>query len=109
MGIEHLDFTPECWVAFLDSGFRCSEPAAAYVEFHMVGYCKRFDCNEHGNACGYLCAQHLAAFEYTAECSWRELQPSVLGRLLYRHTGRCPSCGRPIRSAMDILQVVVML
>lgn len=107
--IEHLDFSPECCVAFLDSGFRCPEPAAAYVEFHMVGYCRRFDCDEHGNARGYLCAEHLAAFEYTALCSWRELQPAVLTRLLTRHAVRCPSCDRPIRSVFDILQVVVLI
>lgn len=108
-GIEHLDFSPECCVAFLDSGFRCTEPATAYVEFHMVGYCQRFDCNEDGNACGYLCAAHLAAFENTAECSWRELQPTAITRWLTRRIGRCPSCDRPIRSLLDILQVVVML
>lgn len=96
-------------MAFLDSGFRCSNPATAYVEFHMVGYCKRFDCNEDGNACGYLCADHLAAFEYTAECSWRDMQPTLLTRWLARRGVRCPSCDRPIRSALDILQVVVML
>lgn len=108
-GIEHLDFTPQCQLAFLDSGFRCALPAAAYVEFHMVGYCKRFDCDEDGNACGYLCAGHLDAFEHTAECTARELQPPAPMRWLTRRGSRCPTCDRPIRSALDILQVVVML
>lgn len=108
-GIEHLDFSPQCQLAFLDNGFRCARPAAAYVEFHMVGYCKRDDCDEDGNACGFACADHLDALEYTAECTARELPPATLARRLSRRVARCPSCDRPIRSAADILQVVVML
>ncbi|ASW90985.1 hypothetical protein [Mycobacterium marseillense] len=108
-GIEHLDFSPQCQLAFLDNGFRCVRPAAAYVEFHMVGYCKRDDCDEDGNACGFVCADHLDALEYTAECTARELHPTTLARRLARRAARCPSCDRPIRSAADILQVVVML
>lgn len=38
-----------CQVAFLDSGARCPMGTLAYVEFHMVGHCNRFDCDEHGN------------------------------------------------------------
>lgn len=41
----------------------------------MVGYCKRDDCDEDGNACGFVCADHLDALEYTAECTARELPP----------------------------------
>ncbi|WP_242660915.1 hypothetical protein [Mycobacterium alsense] len=108
-GIEHLDFFPQCRLAFLDNGFRCTQPAAAYVEFHMVGYCKRFDCDEDGNACGYVCAAHLDALDYTAECTVRELQPPTRARWRSRRIVRCPSCDRSIRSASDILQVVVML
>jgi hypothetical protein len=108
-GIEHLDFSLQCQLAFLDNRFRCDRPAAAYVEFHMVGYCKRFDCDEDGNACGYVCAGHLKALEYTAECIAREFQPATLVRWLSRRVVRCPTCDRSIRSASDILQVVVML
>ena len=108
-GIEHLDFSLQCRLAFLDNRFRCDRPAAAYVEFHMVGYCKRFDCNEDGNACGYVCAGHLEALEYTAECIARGLQPAAPVRGLSRRVVRCPTCDRSIRSASDILQVVVML
>ncbi|WP_232321108.1 hypothetical protein [Mycobacterium shimoidei] len=107
--IEHLDFSLQCQLAFLDSGFRCDRPAAAYVEFHMVGYCKRFDCDENGNACGYVCASHLERLGYTAECIAGELQPAGLVRRLSGRTARCPSCDRSIRSAADILQVVVIL
>jgi len=109
-GIEHLDFSPQCQLAFLDNGFRCVRPAAAYVEFHMVGYCKRDDCDEDGNACGFVCADHLDALQYTAECTALELHPTTLARRrLALRAARCPSCDRPIRSAADILQVVVML
>lgn len=75
----------------------------------MVGYCKRDDCDEDGNACGFVCADHLDALEYTAECTARELPPATLARRLSRRVAQCPSCDRPIRSAADILQVVVML
>lgn len=108
-GIEHLDFSPQCQLAFLDNGFRCARPAAAYVEFHMVGYCKRFDCDEDGNACGYVCSRHLDALEYTAECTVRELRPATLARRLSHRGVRCPSCDRSIRCVSDILQVVVMI
>jgi hypothetical protein len=108
-GIEHLDFSPHCQLGFLDNGFRCDRAATAYVEFHMVGYCKRFDCDEDGNACGYVCACHLDALEYTAECTVRELQPATRMRRLSRRIIRCPTCDRSIRSAADILQVVVMI
>lgn len=75
----------------------------------MVGYCKRDDCDEDGNACGFVCADHLDALEYTAECTARELHPASLVRRLSRRVARCPSCDRPIRSAADILQVVMLL
>ncbi|OBH30480.1 hypothetical protein A5692_01370 [Mycobacterium sp. E342] len=107
--IEHLDFCPECQIAFLDNGFRCKQPAAAYIEFHMVGYCKRFDCDEAGNACGFVCAGHLDALEYTAECTVRELRPAAPVRWLSRRIARCPTCERSIVFVSDILQVVVML
>lgn len=107
--IEHLDFSLHCQLAFLDNGFRCGRPAAAYVEFHMIGYCKRFDCDENGNVCGYVCASHLERLEYTAECIAGELQPAALVRWLSGRTARCPTCDRSIKSASDILQVVVML
>ena len=107
--IAYLDFSLQCQLAFLDNGFRCDRPAAAYVEFHMVGYCKRFDCDDDGNACGYVCGVHLKALEYTAECIARELQPVILVRWLSRRVVRCPTCDRLIRSASDILQRVVML
>ncbi|OBE94642.1 hypothetical protein [Mycobacterium sp. 852002-10029_SCH5224772] len=108
-GIEHLDFSLQCQLAFLDNGFRCDRPAAAYVEFHMVGHCKRFDCDDNGNACGYVCAGHLEALAYTAECTARELQPLTLVRWLTRRVVRCPTCDRSIQSAADILQIVLML
>ena len=62
----HGALAPQCELGFLDNGFRCALPAVAYVEFHMVGHCQRFDCDAHGNACGYVCADHLDALEYTA-------------------------------------------
>lgn len=108
-GIEHLDFSPRCQLAFLDNGLRCDQPAAAYVEFHMVGHCKRFDCDEDGNACGYVCAGHLDALEYTAECTVQELRPAARVRWLPRRSARCPTCDRSVQSASDVLQVVVLL
>ncbi|WP_231965202.1 hypothetical protein [Mycobacterium sp. E3339] len=108
-GIEHLDFAPQCQIAFLDNGFRCKQPAEAYIEFHMVGHCKRFDCDEAGNACGFVCAGHLDALEYTAECTVRELRPAAPVRWLSRRIARCPTCDRSIVFVSDILQVVVML
>ena len=106
--ICHLDFAPQCELGFLDNGFRCARPAVAYVEFHMVGHCKRFDCDAHGNACGFVCADHLAALEYTAQCTAAEMRPTVLGRLFNR-VPRCPTCDRPLLSESDILQAVVAL
>ena len=107
--IGHLDFAPQCQLGFLDNGFRCALPAVAYVQFHMVGHCKRFDCDADGNACGYVCADHLDALEYTAECAAAEMQPTALSRWLINRVARCPTCDRPILNASDILQAVVML
>jgi hypothetical protein len=102
------ELVPQCELGFLDNGFRCAEPAAAYVEFHMVGHCKRFDCDSDGNACGYVCSVHLDALEYTAECTVADMRPAALGRLLNR-AARCPTCGRTLLGVSDILQAVVAL
>ena len=99
---------PRCEVGFLDTGLRCSRPAAAYVEFHMVGHCQRFDCDANGNACGMVCAFHLDALAYTAQCTATELQPDGAGRPETR-LARCPSCNRTIRRAADVLQAAVDL
>src|SRR3954468_10712047 len=99
---------PQCQLGFLDNGFRCALPAVAYVEFHMVGHCQRFDCDAHGNACGYVCAGHLDALEYTAECTAAEMKPTGLRRLFNR-VAQCPTCGKELLSAYDILQAVVAL
>jgi hypothetical protein len=95
-------------LGFLDNGFRCALPAEAYVEFHMVGHCKRFDCDARGNACGFVCAEHRDALEYTAQCTAEEMAPTALGRLLKR-VARCPTCGRTLSSPSDILQVLVTI
>jgi hypothetical protein len=100
---------PQCELGFLDNGFRCALPAVAYVEFHMVGHCQRFDCDAHGNACGYVCADHLDALDYTAECTAAEMQPTALSQRLFNRVARCPTCGKTILSASDILQAVVAL
>ncbi|MEW2482882.1 hypothetical protein AB0876_25145 [Mycobacterium sp. NPDC049093] len=78
----------------------------AYVEFHMVGHCKRFDCDAHGNACGFVCAEHRDALEYTAQCVVAEMEPTGLRRLFNR-VARCPTCGRTLLGESDVLQVVV--
>ena len=106
--IGHNALAPQCQLGFLDNGFRCALPAVAYVEFHMVGHCQRFDCDARGNACGLVCADHLDALEYTAECTVTEMQPTALRRLLNR-VARCPTCGKTLLSASDILQAVVTL
>jgi hypothetical protein len=103
------DRAPQCGLAHLDNGFRCDRSAAAYVEFHMVGHCQRFDCDVRGNACGFVCAEHRDALEYTAQCTAAELQPSTLSRRLFNRVGRCPTCGRTLLSASDILQAVVAI
>jgi hypothetical protein len=97
-----------CELAFLDNGIRCAQPAVAYVEFHMVGHCQRFDCDAYGNACGYVCADHLDALEYTAQCAAAERQPTALRRL-FKRAAQCSTCGRTLLSAADILQAVVAL
>jgi hypothetical protein len=105
----HGALAPQCQLGFLDNGFRCALPAAAYVEFHMVGHCQRFDCDAHGNACGYVCTDHLDALEYTAQCTAAEMQPTALSRRLFNRVARCPTCGKTLLSASDILQAVVAL
>lgn len=102
------DLAPQCELGFLDNGFRCADPAAAYVEFHMVGHCSRFDCDADGNACGYVCADHLDALEYTAECTLGEMRPAGVWRL-FNQVARCPSCGRTLLGTSDILQAAVEL
>lgn len=102
------DLAPICELGFLDNGFRCADPAVAYVEFHMVGHCQRFDCDSDGNACGYVCADHLDALEYTAECTVAEMRPTALGRL-FKRVARCPTCGRTLLGVSDVLQAVVTL
>ena len=104
----HGALAPQCQLGFLDNGFRCALPAVAYVEFHMVGHCQRFDCDAQGNACGFVCADHLDALEYTAQCTAAEMQPTALRRL-FKRVARCPSCGKTLLSASDILQAVVAL
>jgi hypothetical protein len=106
--IGHGDFAPQCQLGFLDNGFRCALQAVAYVEFHMVGHCQRFDCDAHGNACGFVCADHLDALEYTAQCTAAEMQATALRRLFNR-VARCPTCGKTLLSSSDILQAVVAL
>jgi hypothetical protein len=107
--IGRCDLAPQCQLGFLDNGFRCALPAVAYVEFHMVGHCQRLDCDAHGNACGYVCADHLDALGYTAQCTAAEMQPTALSRRLFDRVARCPTCGRTLMSASDILQAVVAL
>jgi hypothetical protein len=106
--IGHSALDQQCQLGFLDNGFRCSLPAVAYVEFHMVGHCQRFDCDAHGNACGVVCADHLDALDYTAQCTAAEKQPTALRRL-FKRVGQCPTCGKTLLSASDILQAVVAL
>ena len=106
--IGHRAPARQCQLGFLDNGFRCALPAVAYVEFHMVGHCQRFDCDAHGNACGFVCADHLDALEYTAQCTAAEMQPTALRRLFNR-VARCPTCRKTLLSASDILQAVVAL
>jgi hypothetical protein len=106
--VGHHDLAPQCELGFLDNGFRCADPAAAYVEFHMVGHCQRFDCDAHGNACGYVCADHLDALEYTAQCTAAEMRPNVLRRL-FNGVAQCPTCGRTVLGESDILQAVMAL
>jgi hypothetical protein len=105
----HGALAPQCELGFLDNGFRCALPAVAYVEFHMVRHCQRFDCDAHGNACGYVCADHLDALEYTAQCTAAEMQPTALSQRLFNRVARCPTCGKTLLSASDILQAVVAL
>jgi hypothetical protein len=50
----------------------------------------------------------LDALEYTAQCTAAEMQPTALRRLFNR-VARCPTCGRTLLSASDILQAVVAL
>jgi hypothetical protein len=107
--IGHGNLAPQCELGFLDNGFRCALPAVAYVEFHMVGHCQRFDCDEHGNACGFVCADHRDALECTAQCTAAEMLPTALARRLFNRVARCPTCGRTLLSASDILQAVVAL
>jgi hypothetical protein len=104
----HDELARQCQLGFLDNGFRCASPAVAYVEFHMVGHCQRFDCDAHGNACGFVCADHLDALDYTAECTAAELQSKAVRRLFDR-AARCPTCFRTLLNASDILQAVVAL
>ena len=107
--IGHGNLTPQCELGFLHNGFRCALPAMAYVEFHMVGHCRRFDCDAQGNACGFVCADHRDALEYTAQCTAEEMRPTALSRRLFSRVARCPTCDRALLSASDILQVVVTL
>jgi hypothetical protein len=104
----HHDPTPQCELGFLDNGFRCADPAVAYVEFHMVGHCRRFDCDAHGNACGYVCSDHLDALQYTAQCTAAEMRPKAFRRL-FNNVASCPTCGRTVLGESDILQAVVAL
>jgi hypothetical protein len=105
----HGALAPQCQLGFLDNGYRCALPAVAYVEFHMVGHCQRFDCDADGNACGYVCADHLDALEYTAQCTAAEMRPTALSRRLFNRVARCPTCEKTLLSASDILQAVVTL
>lgn len=109
LGLVIVDSTARCQVGYLSNGFRCSQPAVAYVEFHMVGHCRRFDCDANGNACGHVCKEHLDAFEYAADCTTEEMQPMALSRCLFHRVARCPTCDRPLVNASDILQAVVMI
>ena len=97
-----------CELGFLDNGFRCTLPAEAYIEFHMVGHCKRSDCDGRGNACGFVCAEHRDALAYTAQCLAAEMTPTALRRL-FKQVARCPTCDRALSSPSDILQISVTM
>ncbi|MBU8820173.1 hypothetical protein [Mycolicibacterium goodii] len=104
--IGHGDVATQCELGRFDTGIRCIRTAVAYVEFHMVGHCQRFDCDEHGNACGFVCADHRDALEYAAQRIVTRMAPRGVRRLV-RRDARCPSCGRTLLGEFDILQVVV--
>lgn len=104
--IGHGDVTTQCELGCLDSGFRCVRTAVAYVEFHIVGQCRRFDCDEYGNACGFVCADHRDALEHAAQRILTALEPKGVRRLVQR-VARCPSCKRTLLGEFDILQAVV--
>ena len=98
--------TPQCQVGYLDNGLRCTGSAVAYVEFHMIGHCRRADCDSAGNACGYVCVEHLEAMANTARNVLMEAGTSSQGPT---SPGRCPTCGRTLLGLADILQAVVEL
>jgi len=99
---------PPCQLGFLDNGYRCGRPTVAYVKFHMVGHCRRFDCDVNGDACGYVCAEHLEALDYTAQCTLEELQASAPPSRPDPEA-RCLTCGVAIHSPSDVLRTVVEL
>jgi hypothetical protein len=106
--IGRSTFDQQCQLGFPDTGFRCTSPAVAYVEFHMVGHCQRFDCDAHGNACGFVCGDHLDALDDSAQYTAAETQPTALRRL-FKRAAQCPTCGKTLLCASDILQAVVAL
>lgn len=104
--IGHSDIATQCELGCPKSGLRCERTAVAYVEFHVVGDCWRFDCDEYGNACGFVCADHRDALENAARRIMAKMTPTRVHRLL-RRVVHCPSCGRTLFGEFDILQAVV--
>jgi hypothetical protein len=56
--IGHGNLTRQCQLRLHDREFRCAITGWTYVNFHMVGHCRRLDCDAQGNACG-LRDEHL--------------------------------------------------
>jgi hypothetical protein len=95
--IAHLDFDLECRTK------GCRTPAAFYIEWHVLGACKHPSLNAAGNIERWLCDEHT---QMTVKDAEKRSQPPFWWRLLRPDPPTCPTCGRKVQHAGDILQIV---
>lgn len=101
--LAHLDWVLEC------SRADCEMQATHWVQVHRPGLCHHPATNEDGCTEHFLCTPHLASVTGEATRVARQYNPTGLRRLWAIQRPFCPSCGRPLQHAGDVLQTVQKL
>lgn len=96
--LASLDWVLEC------KNPKCRKAATHWVEFHHVRACHHPALSVDGNACGYVCGDHLEGLRRRALHMVRYFNPPFWLSWLTSRKPFCPSCGRPVQTVGDVLQ-----
>lgn len=105
--ITHLDWVLSCGMAA--NGVECAAKATHWTERHLVSACTHPVANADGNIERFVCSAHLAVLEREAARVARHYNPTGLRAWWTFRPPFCPTCGRPLQHAGDILQTVERL